>query len=733
MSSMGRIRLPQVKETITQLGPAFTRDGGVIPGGMDLVTPRLMVQTGALQQGSVNFEVNQTGGYGRILGYERFNGMPAPSAATFVIVQVASFTNVPEVGDDIVQVGSGASGTVAYVVNGPLYFYMVVTMTSGAFNYTGLINGVGALHITSANAPWSLAAHSPPFHIPVVTPIGTAITPTVVLTSQQNAQYTAYAADIYRADIEPVPGGGNVLGVLAMAVGGDDHVYAWRATEALDRVLIWKASPTGWQNVPLLNTIEFTTGGTAVPEDGDTLIQGGVTATIKRVMTREGELWTGTSAGAFVIDDPAGGSFMAGAATTSSGSTLTLSGTQTQIVIEPDGKYQFTICNFGGVASSRRAYGCDGINQAFEFDGETYAPITTGLDNDVPSNITNHKNHLFVSYGSGIYHSAPGLPFNWTAGAGAGAIATGDVVTGMITLPTGADTATMAVYQRTNTAFLYGTGLADWNFVLFKPGNGALQYSAQSLFDTFVFDDSGVITLKTSLNWGNFDPNVLTNNIQPFINQQRTKFSTSIINRTKSQYRLFFSDGFGLWCTIVNQKYLGAIPQQFPNPVFVACEAGTLEGGEVSYFASNDGNGYVYQLDMGTSFDGEALNAQIVMVWDSQRSNMLMKHYRGLSIEVQSNGYASLNFGYLLGYGSSAINQPTPVAYDSSFSPAPEWDVFVWDAFTWDGVTLTPTYVPMYGDGQNVSVTLSSATNYIPSYSLNSATYQFTPRRQMRP
>ena len=39
------------------------------------------------------------------------------------------------------------------------------------------------------------------------------------------------------------------------------------------------------------------------------------------------------------------------------------------------------------------------------------------------------------------------------------------------------------------------------------------------------------------------------------------------VNRSKGQYRVFFSDGYGLYLTFANSAYLGAAPMLFPNPV----------------------------------------------------------------------------------------------------------------------------------------------------------------------
>lgn len=706
MSAMGRPPMPRVLYSVTRLG-SMSAGGATFPGGVDLVTPSLALHPGALRDG-LNFECLINGGYGRIEGYERFDGRAAPSASSFVIVQVAAFTSVPAVGNTIAQAVSGATGTVAAVSNLPGLFYLIVTRFAGSFD------GSHALTNTTTSQA-----------------VGSATPSSVILSSQQTAQYTAAAAEIYRALIQPVPGSGPVLGVAAMTFAGVDNVYAFRANAGGTAVNIWKASGAGWVQIPLLNLVTFSGGGTATPLDGQTLIQGGVTATIRRVMTRSGA-WTGTAAGGFVVTNPVGGSFVAGAATTSGGATVTLAGAQTAITLLPGGHFQWAKANFGGQSTTRRLYGCDGVNKAFEFDGSTLAPITTGLPNDAPSNIVAHKGYLFISYGSSVMYSGAGTPFRWSAVDGGGEIAVGDVVTGMITLPGSQTTATLAVYQAANTSMLYGNDPSSWNLVNFNTSSGARPYSLQNLFDSFSFDNLGPVNLQTTLSFGNFASGALAQNILPFILRQRTKVAASTVNRGKGQYRVFFNDGYGLYLTVSNQQYLGAIPQLFPNPVYCCDEAVTSNGAEVAYFGSSDGQGYVYQLDSGPSFDGRNLDAYIVLAWDALKAPRLRKRFRAASLEVASGTYVALSFGYQLGYGTPAISQPVAVTYPTNFMSAPVWDQFVWDQFVWDGQTLTPTDVDMVGTAENVQVTLASSTNYIGAYALNSLIYHYTPRRGLR-
>lgn len=740
-----------VKYEITRLGGGVTQQGQPFPGGLDLTTPSLALQPGALVAVQ-NFECAQSGGYARIQGYERFSGLAAPSAATYTIVQVSSFTNTPTVNQVITQAGSGATGTIVAVVTGSTP-YMAVTQVTGVFNSTGAITTPG----------------------PVA--VGIATTSTVSISSLLDAQYVAGAADVYRALISAVPGSGSILGVVGMIFSGVDNVYAFRANVGGTAVAIYKSSAAGWVLVPFYNLISFTNGGGAQtlipgmgpqtivagqieivagtltiqnaggitvqgtlevtseqpePQDGDTLTQGAVTATIKRVMTQSGSWDAGSAAGQFVITDPVGGNFAAGQATTTSGAVLVLSGAQTAISLLPGGHFEFVKANFSGQLVTRRIYGCDGVNQCFEFDGTTLVPITTGLSPDVPSHICFHYNFLFVSQGSSVTYCGAGTPFKWDSVDGGGEIATGDIVTAMIPMPGNQTTPTLGIYLRGSTSFLYGTDPTTFNYVSFNTGLGALPYSAQNLFDSFVMDDLGVVTLRTTQNFGNFLPATLTKNILPFIIQERTKLIASSVNRSKSQYRVFFTDGYGLWLTMVNQQFLGSAVVLFPNPVSCVDEGETSSGTEVTYFGSSDGLGYVYQMDAGTSFDGADLSAYFTTAWNPIRSPRILKRFRAASIEVQGTSYASINFGYQLGYGSSLIGQMTPSPVASGFRTSPYWDSFVWDSFTWDGQTLLPTNIDMTGTAENVQMTISSSTTYIGAYTVNSIIHHYTMRRGLR-
>lgn len=665
-------------------------------GGWDQITPTLALKPGVVRD-CLNFEVAPTGGYARIGGYERFDGRPKPSDAVYGLVQVVTFVNTPSAGQTLTGATSGATGAIAYVGAN----YLVLTKRTGSF-VDGETVSVGA------------------------TTIGVTTALTVSITIQQAAQFTNLAADQYRADIGAVPGSGPVRGVEWF----NDVLYAFRDNAGATAVDMYKSTTGGWVKVNFEYEISFSNANTSVG-DGDTLTQGGVTATVRRVLVQTGTLLSGTNTGRMVISAPAGGNFAAGAATSTGGGALTLSGAQTAITMAVGGKFEFAQANFFGQVSGMRMYGCDGVNRLFEFDGSYFVPLATGTTPDTPKHLTAYRNHLFCSVGSSVFHSAVGNAYNWTTTAGASEIATGDTVTGFLVLPGSQTSGTLAIFGRSNTFMLYGTGVSSWNFVPYSNGVGAVDYTVQQMAQSYFLDDRGLTSLQASQVYGNFDQATLTNNIKTFVTAKKPFVSYSSISRERSQYRLFFSDGYALYATIVNGKYLGGMQVYFDNPVYCACEGEASTGEEVLFFGST--NGYVYQLDKGSSFDGGELNERLVFNWNACGSPRVLKRWRRASIEMQGTSYAEIQFGYSLGYGSANSIQPGTDAYASNFSSS-TWDATAsWDGlFFWDGTTLSPTEAEMLGTSENVQVTLSAGLDYLLPYTINSIIFHYTPRRGLR-
>lgn len=668
-------------------------------GGLDQVTPTLSLPPGVARR-AANFECSITGGYTRIAGYERYDGRPNPSDATYTVL-TCTITGTVAVGNTVTGATSAATGKVI-ARNGN---DVVITRQTGTFQ-------VGENITVSAVVQGSVAAIA-----------GT------VADGLTDATYRALAADEYRTSIQAVPGSGSVLGVCYYK----GVVYAWRNNAGGTAAVLYKSTSTGWSAVPLGWELGFDTGtGTAIAE-GDTItgVTSGATGVVARVVQETGATWVG-STGRLILSSTTG-TFVATEHLNVSGTKRAhATGAATAITLQPGGHVETVIGNFGGGTQNYRVYGCDGKNRAFEFDGTVYVPINTTMTVDTPEHVAVHKQYLFLSFKASLQFSAVADPYVWSPLSGAGELAMNADITNLVVLPGNQASGALAVYTRNETSVLYGnadSGADAFALTTFNSGTGALAHTAQNMDQVYALDDRGVMSLGTSLNFGNFEPASLTMQIRPFIQVRRNLATASVTNREKGQYRLFFSDATALYMTILNGKVLGSMPVQFAHAVTCVCEGEQPDGTSTSFFGST--NGFVYRLDAGTSFDGAPIPANFNLVYNSTRSPRLLKRYRKASVEMTGDSYAEIAFGYDLGYRSIALSQPNDVEYENDLRSS-YWDEMVWDNFVFDGSDITPSEILVEGTAENMGIRISSNSAILQPFTVNSIIVHYTVRRGLR-
>lgn len=681
----GGLQLPQVQLDVNILG-----------GGLDQVTPILLLKPGSVIDAQ-NFECSVNGGYTRSSGYERFDGRTSPSQAGYLAI-TANITDAIAVGNVLTGVTSGATGTVI-LVDGSTVLLSKVT---GNFVVGETLN-VGGLPKAT------------------LTTFGT----TSDITAQLDATYIALASDLYRADIGAVPGSGPIRGVVRF--GGT--VYAWRNNAGATALAMYKSSPAGWQAVPLGFQLSFTVGLAAGIVDGDTVtgLTSGATGVVKRVVVQSGSFGAGTAAGRLIFAAVVGNFQAAETLRVAGTNRATCSGVQTAITLLPGGRVETDMGNVAGGVAGNRIYGCDGVNRGFEFDGTTYVPIVTGMAADTPNHVRVHKSHVFFMFGPSVQFSGLGLPYFWSPVVGAGEIALSENGTAMQSLPGDQTTAALGIYTESSKSILYGSSSADFNLVQFPDAGGAKAYSVQKLSDSYCFDANGISSLRASVAYGNFGSAALSLRQRPFVQQRRGLVTASAINREKSQYCVFFTDGYGLCATIVNGKLAGIMPVNFPNPINCACEGERDDEQETIFFGSTDG--FVYRLGVGRSFDGAEIDAYMTIAWQSMKNPRVLKAFQRGSIEIVGNSYAAFGLSYQLAYGNESGEEVTIETLSSSSS---RWDEATWDEFVWDGRSLSPSEFDLEGSAENIAIRIDCNSKIMLPFTMNSIIIHYTNRRFVR-
>ncbi len=656
----------------------------------------------------INLEIGVTGGYDTIRGYERYDGRASPSDATYTVLP-ANITGAVAVGNTVTGATSAATGKVIAIEAAAI----IVTQVTGTFVTLENLTIAATVRATMTSAP----------------------VPGGASTTQLNNTYLNLAADVYRALIGLVTGSGPIRGVCRF----NGVLYAWRDNAGATAMAIYKSSAGGWVAVNLGREMAFTSGGVYQIAVGNTITgaTSAATAVITRVVLLSGTWAAGNATGKLYFVTQTG---------TFTGETLnvganidvaTIAANSTGITLQPGGRVKTFIFNFGGQAGTRRIYGCDGVNKGFEFDGTDggYIPIATGNSPDTPTSVIVHKFHLFFSFLSSAQHSATGDPFIWSPVFGAGEIAVGDTVTGFSIEMGSEANAALGILSRNSVHVLYGNDDTEWNLIRYRDEIGAYANSIQNIGSTVMLDDRGVVMLTSTNAFGNFIGSTLSALIQPWIQTRKSTITDSCIVREKNQYRLFFGDESALYVTFSNRKVLGMMTEQLDHKVTCMHSVETSSGGEEIFFGSDDG--YCYQMEKGTSFDGAAIETFAMFEYYNLGTPRLNKTYKGATVEATGNGYAEFSLGFELGYSSQDIHQPTSQANAADFEATvsfveSRWDVGNWDNGFWDGVSVSPSNFKIVGTAENIAMILYTNSDEYQPIHYSGIMLRYLPRGILR-
>ncbi|MFN3983810.1 MAG: hypothetical protein ACK4SA_25865, partial [Caldilinea sp.] len=179
--------------------------------------------------------------------------------------------------------------------------------------------------------------------------------------------------------------------------------------------------------VPLGTMLRFRDGASEIFAGDE--IEGstsGAMATVLRVARQNGA-WDGTASGLLIVEMIGSGNFDADENIEVDSVVVAQAvAEQESISLPPGGRYQFENYNFVGSSSGLRVYGVNGVGVGFEWDGNLFVPIFTGMDDDRPIRVAGHANHLFFAFRNGsLQHSSLGEPYEWNAVTGAAELGMG--------------------------------------------------------------------------------------------------------------------------------------------------------------------------------------------------------------------------------------------------------------------------------------------------------------------
>jgi len=669
----------------------------IFGGGLDLVTPPLQVDPGRVINAK-NFEADVSGGYRMMRGFERADGRESPTRSSWHVITVVDGSTFV-IGELVLGEESGACGILIASTTNALYMVSVI----------GDFVAGESLKATSAET----------------TSTSTAFQNATVDDAVTSAAVRFAKEEYFKAFIEAVPGTGPVRGVHRHF----DKLYAMRDIDGTE-CGVYEATAAGWVRVPFGDIMFFDTGLAAITANDTpgTVINDGAanTATIEAVVyetiasTTGYIVVSGYTAG-FSATDP----ILQGATP-----LATVSESAIPFVQKPAGRYESFSHNFFSSAATSQVHSVDGVNPAFIIDPDrSHAhPVYTDQTNrstDTPTFSAPYKSHWFVGYARGLLrNSEPNNPELWDAASGSLEIAVGAAVTGFDTTPS-----SLTVATRRITYVLTGTTIDDFLFDVSSAKTGGAPYTLQHIGTTYMLDDRGVIELSRVLAFGNFENATVSRKITPLLNRLRSSIVASTVSRANNVYRLITSDGRGLSMTLQEEGIIGFTEFDVQRGVSCASNQEDEAGEERSYFGSTDG--FVYEWDLGQSYDGDAIERWLQPVNHFLESPTTLKRFYRAFIDTVLDGRATIQIYAELASGA-ASKQPILTQTKSLAGLESGWDVGLWDEAIFDANITTGAEIDLTGSGDSISLIFYNTSATDDPVTLKDVVYHYKPRRMIR-
>jgi hypothetical protein len=557
-----------------------------------------------------------------------------------------------------------------------------------------------------------------------------------------------------RAAIRKVPGTGPVRG---------DQVYAgalWAFRDQADgSAAMFKATAGGWVQQTFGYTLDFNLGITAFLE-GETVTgaSSGATGVVQRVTLSSAAGWTGTAAGFLVLSGVTGTFTAAETITSTSGSAKAVAA-QVAVALSPGGVYEFVTHNFYGAAKASRLYFVNGVSTGFEWDGTVLAPLRTGIDTgstfgylltpggppdrvltpggdriivnstavDNPAYIGEFRNHLFLGYAVGaIVFSGPGVPLDYRTIAGAGTFAFGDAMTGIVVAATA-----LVILGRGLIEYVAGNNVDDFQKLTVTDSAGAVLRSPKVFGESPLYlDDGGLRKLSSSAAYGDFKTGTVTQLLEPLFRQKRLAGivpNTALVVTGKDQYRLYWNDGSGV-VLYMGRKYPETLPFKLPATFFSSC-VGELDPGMGDRLFAGGTDGYVYELDRGTSFDGALIDAYLRLAFDNLGSPTQNKVFHKYTGDVLCADPITVGVKFDIDYARGLAGAQSSEAA-SAGQPIISTDAYA--SINWAQPVQGELTHYLYGFGRNIAVTLVTSSSTARQHTFPASTINFSPRGLVR-
>ena len=386
------------------------------------------------------------------------------------------------------------------------------------------------------------------------------------------------------------------------------------------------------------------------------------------------------------------------------------------------GRYEFVNFNFG---QKTKVYGVSGSHPAFEWDGSTWTEIFTGMSPDKPEHVAaTSDNYLWLSVGTRIENSPVANPTgSWSLRSGSNLINTVGDVTGLAV-----EGATLVVLDRSKIWLHTGTPLgSDELFDNLTTETGAIEWTVQTIGKIRYLNDFGITDLYRTDKWGNFDNAAISQVIRPMTVANKGNVTASLAIRQFNEYVIFLNDGRAIVADFKKGNKVEFSLFRFLTPFNCAVSGNGSDGRERLFVGSTDG--YVYEIEKGTSFDGAAIESFAAFDYHHHGSPRNKKRFRRMSIDVDTPDALTLKVRTDYEYGTKTADEIT----EAIVANAGLWDDDTWATYAVAAAPATQNDLPLYGpDATNMGPAIYHSSAINRPFNIQSYTTDLSVRAKKR-
>jgi hypothetical protein len=280
---------------------------------------------------------------------------------------------------------------------------------------------------------------------------------------------------------------------------------------------------------------------------------------------------------------------------------------------------------------------------------------------------------------------------------------------------------------------ILGTSSADWQVQTIAPDAGGIEYTIQNLGKAVMVDDRGLIEVVPGQNYGNFDFSTVSRQVQNLFDRYRDTYVASCILRNKNQYRVFTDDG-----TVLVMRLEPGAAREFAMLRYVdipccVCSEESGSGRERLFFGTS--TGMVYEMERGSSFDGDNILAAMV-TWPVTASGpTLHKTFRHAWLEVETDLYSEIEISPQFDYEAGDTMPESTSESDFLYyarGAGGRWDSSYFESFFWDSPYVDKFKLDISGSGYAIAFVILSDSAIDLGHNIRAVEYTYTPRRQRR-